>query len=130
MNQIKKQNLEKLEEWKENSLKKKLLTLEEAKKLYIHFKQTKDKSLREDLILGTLPLVHQNIAGSSLVYVCYQEFDILDVLQEAVELWIRIVDEGELLKRDYYSNFFQSHGFFTQIARNYLNLAPIIPRVR
>lgn len=54
------------------------------------------KQIREQLILKTLPVLYKNIVNSGLMYIAYHDFDILDIMQEAIELWILKIDEGAL----------------------------------
>ena len=113
MNKIKQENLKKLESFKEDIFAVEPICFSEAKKLYQEMIMEPDskKQIREQLILKTLPVLYKNIANSGLMYIAYQDFDILDIMQEAIELWILKIDEGALAQASSYSYIFSRFHF-------------------
>ncbi len=133
MNKIYGDNLKKLEEYYPFGTQE-AIPLSTAQSLYNHMMQLNDnnaqKEIREELLFRTFPMVYNFVVSSPVMYVAYGEFDILDIMQNALELWTQKVDSDILNHIQWYSSFFKVNKFYYQLALksidNYRKLSDII----
>lgn len=91
------------------------LKINEAKKLYIKAINTDDEDLKklymDELVLGTLHVVYNYIKNSDLNLFTSQSYDMKDIISSFTEVWIRRLNDGELLKVECYSFIFRAPYF-------------------
>lgn len=83
-------------------------SFKEAKDLYKQIQNTKVEyekhELREKLITGTLYLLNNYIKKNILVHFNNSKFDINDIINNAVEEWIKIIDSSALLNANSFNS--------------------------
>ena len=111
-----------LEKWKKEIEQYKKLTLNESQELYNKTRSCKNekikKQLRNELITGTLYVIYEAINSNELIYMNSSYYDMNDIINAMIEIWIRKIDSGELLKVDNFSKIF-SHDFYNKISENF-----------
>lgn len=104
-------NLQKLEEWYDLVKGEKELTLKEAQELYKKMVSTTDelekKHLKDELILGTMHVIYDQLKKSYLPYFPNGQIDVEDVLSVTSEMWIEFILTGKLLNINIYNDFFR-----------------------
>lgn len=99
-----------LEDWKHQISSFKKLNINEAKELYQKAISTNDNNLRkryiDTIILGTLYVVYNYIERNNLELFCSSTFDMNDIISAFNEVWIRKINNGELLNINRFSLLF------------------------
>lgn len=115
-----KKNKYALDKWAKEIENYKQLTLSEAKELYIKAMATEDSELKNsymnELILGTLYVIHNYIERNNLIELCNTQFDMNDLISSFSEVWIKVLYEGRLLDADKFSALFHK-GFIFDVYR-------------
>ncbi|MEG1008763.1 MAG: sigma factor-like helix-turn-helix DNA-binding protein [Clostridia bacterium] len=113
--------MEELEKWKDQISNFEKLNIVEAKELYKKVVSTDDvklkKLLMDKLILGTLYVVSNYIERNNLKLFCSSSLDMNDIISTFNEIWIKKINNGELL---YVENF--SFLFNTTFLREVCNI--------
>lgn len=114
-------NKEILNNWKNELEKRNTLNLEQAQSLYKEIIECKDESLkrqlRHKLINETSYVVFNCIKSTGYEYFNSYSLDMNDIINAALEEWIKILDSGEILKVNFFSNLIK-HSFYTEVANN------------
>ena len=90
----------KLRYWYEEIKHYDKLSLKEVKKLnklMLESTGSEKEELREKLILGTLHLVYNFVCESGTTAISTSLFDVDDIMNTSIEVWINILDEGILV---------------------------------
>lgn len=102
--------MEELEKWKDQISNFEKLNIVEAKELYKKVVSTDDvklkKLLMDKLILGTLYVVSNYIERNNLKLFCSSSLDMNDIISTFNEIWIKKINNGELLYVDNFSFLF------------------------
>lgn len=113
--------MDKLDLWEKRLSEYEKLSLADAKKLYIDMindpNENKRKIKRNKLICGTLYVIQNFVKSSSFDILSNSSYDIDDIMNICTEFYIKLVDNGELLKIDNFSQMFNSK-FFTYLDEN------------
>lgn len=97
---IDKTNYYKLKKWYEEIKDYEKLTLKEAKvlnRLILTSSKEKSEKYRNKLILGTIYLVYNFVCNSGLTAIKSSYFDIDDLMNTSIEIWINMIDTNILL---------------------------------
>lgn len=114
-------NKEILNNWKKEVKEKNKLNLEQAQSLYKKIIECKDESLkrqlRHKLINETSYVICNCIENAGYEYFNSYSLDMNDIINAALEEWIKRLDSGEILKVNFFSNLL-THNFYTEVAKN------------
>ena len=107
----------------ENQIKQyKQLKLNEAQELYNKIIECEDnklkKQLRNELITGTLYVIYETINSNELVYMNSSYYDMNDIINAIIEIWIKKIDSGEILKVDRFHKIF-NYDFYNKISESF-----------
>ena len=108
-----KTNYYKLKRWYEELNDYEKLSIKEAKelnKLMLESSGDIKKIYRNRLILGTIYLIYNFICNSGLTAIKYLYFDIDDIMNTGIEIWINMIDSNMLLNE----NIEYFHRLFTK----------------
>lgn len=100
---IDKTNYYKLKKWYEEIKNYERLTLKEAKtlnRLMLTLSQEELEKYRNKLILGTIYLVYNFVCNSGLTAIKSSYFDIDDIMNISIEIWINMIDSNILLNNN------------------------------
>lgn len=99
--------MKKLERYYDSIVSQKKLKFSEAKDLYIKILNTKDekekKQYMDELILGTMYVIYNYIDNNDFSMFENSTYDLDDILNTFIEVWINKINEGVLLKYHSYS---------------------------
>ena len=114
-------NKEILNNWKNELEKRNTLNLEQAQSLYKEIIECKDESLkrqlRHKLINETSYVVFNCIKSTGYEYFNSYSLDMNDIINAALEEWIRILDSEEILNVNSFKDLIE-HSFDMKIAKN------------
>ena len=120
---IKKENLEKLEAWYQSIDGFEELSLKEAQKLLyestIDVDITNKTIIRNRVVCGTMHYIYKFIKKSGLLYLKSSAYDIDDIIMSYQEVFIRLIDDGTILRVKYISELFRNP-FYNSIVSNLL----------
>lgn len=110
---------EALEKWKESLSLYPSLDFNAAKKLYKDMFSTYDIQLKEEkrneLITGTLYVLYDFIKANLLLYLDNSSFSMDDIISACSEVWIQLIDAGNLLKFGDFNKLLD-HEMFSRLA--------------
>ena len=97
------------------------LKIEEAKKLYLKAISSPDEQTKrvylDKLILGTLYVVYNYIDRTNLKMLEGSQYDLEDIQSAFTEIWIKRIENGDLLNVERYSLLF-TISFFNDVYKN------------
>ena len=97
------------------------LKIEEAKKLYLKAVSSPDEQTKrvylDKLILGTLYVVYNYIDRTNLKMLEGSQYDLEDIQSAFTEIWIKRIENGDLLNVEKYSLLF-TISFFNDVYKN------------
>lgn len=127
-------NKEILNKWKKEISQYEPLTIQQSQELYKKIIECDNekikKQLRDKLITGTLYIVHSFIETNGYTYMNGISYDMDDIINSAIETWIKKLDSGDilnvdnlkkLLTRDFYKKINENMGINIDIdSKEYL----------
>lgn len=102
-------NTQKLENWWQRYKKYPKLNINEVKTLYLQYQKTNDYKILEEMINGTMYLIYNNL--KKYYYLNYNtiDFDIEDIIMNSIEIWLKFLKSGKILRLKLYSEFFRKN---------------------
>lgn len=104
-----------LDKWADEISNYKELSITEAQELYRKYVTTEDEELKKSylnkLILGTSYVLCDYISKNNLIMLCTPQFDMDDLINSFLEVWIKLIKKGKLLDVKIYSGLFTSSLF-------------------
>lgn len=94
---------EKLDKWYKQIKDYEHLKINEAKRLYKIYLETKNINYLNRIIEGTLYITYNYINRNHLIYLSSSLYDIDDIISTFLELWVENINEDILLKVNKYS---------------------------
>ena len=102
-------NTQKLENWWQRYKKYPKLNINEVKTLYLQYQKTNNYKILEEMINGTMYLIYNNL--KKYYYLNYNtiDFDIEDIIMNSIEIWLKFLKSGKILRLKLYSEFFRKN---------------------